>query len=52
MKTKLVSNSEDRYKISPAVEKYMKQLSAHYPEINDKLKILRSTLSNDLSCLC
>lgn len=52
MQTKIVSNSEDRYKTSPAVEKYMQQLSVHYPEITNKLKILRSTLSNDLSCLC
>lgn len=52
MKTKIVSNSKDRYKVSPAVEKYMKQILLQYPEINNKLKILRSTLSNDLSCLC
>lgn len=52
MNIKINSNSQDRYNVSTAVETYMKTMSINYPQLAQKLKMLRSKLSNDLSCLC
>ena len=49
---KIRSNSEDRYIMSPSVLEYIHTMSHKYPQVLKSLKVLRSTLANDFSCLC
>ncbi|MFZ2026121.1 MAG: hypothetical protein WAV30_02430 [Microgenomates group bacterium] len=49
---KISSNPQDRFILSPSVMKYMSMMKKEFPSIGDSLKAVRTTLANDLSCLC
>lgn len=52
MRPQIKSNAQERYIISPTVKKYIQNVISLYPEMWEQLKVLRTKLANDLSCLC
>jgi hypothetical protein len=50
--SKLMSNPKNKYILSPAVRSYMQRMKSKFPHVNANLKLVRTMLANDLSCLC
>jgi hypothetical protein len=52
MSTHPTANPQDRYTVSSSVQSYLTAMQQEYPDMWNKLKILRSALANDYHCLC
>ncbi|MFZ2993096.1 MAG: hypothetical protein WA061_05250 [Microgenomates group bacterium] len=48
----LRSNPTDRYVLSSQLQEYISLMNAQFPSIKTNLKELRSSLVNNLDCLC
>lgn len=48
----LKSNPADRYVLSPQLQNYISLMNVQFPSMMFNLKELRSTLANNLDCLC